>query len=102
MMNAVKSNSTSPAGLARSGAVLLQKYEEVLRRHGDTALGAHWPNDADRKVRLKVMLDVIERTAKESIVICDLGCGTGDLLGYLLKQGLDHLRYIGVDRSELA
>lgn len=81
----------------RSDDALLQHYARALQDHGDTPRGAFWPNQADLRVRFDVMLDVIKPTAAP-VVLCDLGCGTGELLGHLRERGLRNIRYIGVDR----
>ena len=38
---------------------LSRHYDACLRRHGDTAQGADWPNEADRRTRFSVMLDIL-------------------------------------------
>jgi SAM-dependent methyltransferase len=48
------------------------------------------------------MLDLIERRADTSVVLCDLGCGTGELLTHIRKRNLRHITYIGADRSAVA
>lgn len=81
---------------------LLRHYEQCLGEFGDSAAGAHWPNEHDRLTRYGVMLDVIEGECDEKIVLCDLGCGTGGLLGEIRRRGLTNIEYIGVDRSPRA
>ena len=81
---------------------LLLRYEEALRRHGDTPRGALWPNQADLRTRFDVMLDVLDRKDDEPVTLCDLGCGTGELLAHIRTRKLEHITYIGVDRSALA
>jgi SAM-dependent methyltransferase len=86
----------------RPDDLIAQRYDEVLRRHGDTALGAHWPNEADRRKRFDVMLDLLGTRRGEPGVVCDFGCGTGELLAHLRRLGLHHLDYVGADRSAVA
>ena len=81
---------------------LVEHYDRCLLQHGDTALGADWPNEQDRRTRFDVMLDVIEATSVVPLVLCDLGCGTGEFLAHIRNRGLDKIDYIGVDRSTLA
>ena len=81
--------------------VLLDYYDERLRRHGDTAAGAAWPNEADRRLRFEVMTEDL-CAAAPAPVVCDLGCGTGELLAYLRGIGRGDIGYIGADRSALA
>lgn len=82
--------------------VLLPIYDRALGQFGDTAQGALWPNAADRQLRFDVMLDVLDPTDSAPVTLCDLGCGTGELLARLRERGMTHVRYVGVDRSELA
>ena len=79
-----------------------QTYEDALLQHGDTAQGALWPDDEGRRVRFDVMLDVIERRDDEPVILCDFGCGTGELLGHIQRCGLRNIEYVGVDTSERA
>ena len=82
---------------------LLEYYDERLRRHGDTAAGAGWPNDADRRTRFAVLTEALRReSGGPAPVVCDLGCGTGELLGWLRAVGRRDIGYIGADRSTLA
>ena len=81
---------------------LLPIYDRALGQFGDTAQGALWPNEADRQLRFDVMLDLLDADDRSPIVLCDLGCGTGELLSRIRERGLSHVRYVGVDRSALA
>jgi len=45
------------------------------------------------------MLDLLESRAGKPIVLCDLGCGTGELLAHIHRRGLEDITYIGADRS---
>ena len=85
-----------------AGDILLHNYDSTLSTHGDTAQGANWPNEADRRIRFDVMLDVMAGEAAAPAVLCDLGCGTGELLAHIRKRGLCNIAYIGVDRSAAA
>ena len=82
--------------------VLLPIYDRALGQFGDTAQGALWPNEADRILRFEVMLDLLEADDRTPTVLCDLGCGTGELLARIRERGLSHVQYIGIDRSALA
>jgi dTDP-4-amino-4,6-dideoxygalactose transaminase len=79
-------------------------YDEHLAKFGDTAAGAAWPNERDRQLRFGVMCDLFRDVGLERHppVVCDLGCGTGELLRYLRERKHSSFRYIGADRSALA
>jgi dTDP-4-amino-4,6-dideoxygalactose transaminase len=81
---------------------LLAHYDQMLGRFGDTAQGAHWPNERDRQIRFDVMLDLLEGRPATPVVLVDLACGTGELLARIRARGLAHLEYVGVDRSAKA
>ena len=81
---------------------LLKLYDASLETHGDTAQGAMWPNQEDRLRRFDVMLDLITGTPGESMRLCDLACGTGELLAHIRQRGLSQLDYFGVDASHTA
>jgi dTDP-4-amino-4,6-dideoxygalactose transaminase len=86
----------------RPDDVILAHSNRALLQYGDTPQGANWPNEADRHTRFDVMLDVIAAQSKEPVVLCDLGCGTGELLSHIRERGLSHITYIGIDRSGIA
>src|SRR5580692_7306162 len=81
---------------------LLQRYDDELQHHGDTALGALWPNEEDRRTRFDVMLDVLDREKAGAVTLCDFACGTGELLAHIQRRGFENVKYIGVDRSSIA
>jgi dTDP-4-amino-4,6-dideoxygalactose transaminase len=79
---------------------ILQYYQTCLALHGDTAKGAGWPSDEDRNERFKTILDIVLSCRTGSrIVVCDLGCGTGQLLSYIRQRRLTMIDYVGIDRS---
>ena len=86
----------------RPADALVDHYDRRLIECGDTAQGAFWPNEADRLTRFDVMLDVIQGDAGRRVVLCDLGCGTGELLAHIRNRGLNAIDYIGADRSRIA
>jgi dTDP-4-amino-4,6-dideoxygalactose transaminase len=82
------------------GDAILAYYRDCLARHGDTARGAAWPNEVDRRTRFDTILDMLlSASADERIALCDLGCGSGELLSHIRERGLTMIDYVGVDRS---
>ena len=69
---------------------------------GDDAQGASWLNEDSRRARFDVMLDLIESRPHIPVVLCDLGCGTGELLTHIRERKLRDITYIGADRSAVA
>lgn len=94
--------SPETPAISRPEDVMLEHYDAALARHGDTPQGALWPNAADRNTRFDVMLDLLADQAGGPVVLCDLGCGTGELLKRIHERGLSHIDYLGVDRSRSA
>jgi len=72
--------------------------EEWLTKYGDNALGVGWPR-ADAEVRYRVMLDLV-RPSSSPVTLLDFGCGASHLYEYILKNGIDWIRYSGLDLSE--
>lgn len=82
---------------------LRERYDDGLRRFGDNFAGLFYPNEADRLTRFDVMLDLIERENEHApVVLCDFGCGTGDLLAHIRRRSMQNITYIGVDISPVA
>ena len=72
---------------------ILQHYQNCLDQHGDTPLGADWPNAQDIAKRYTVMAEIIR---EPEFSLLDYGCGTGDFYAYLQKcMGMSD--YVGVD-----
>lgn len=67
-----------------------KKYEEILKKFGDTHEGVYWPNYKDTLVRHQVMIEVLQKHLDEGkqISILDFGCGAGHFLEFLLGQKL--------------
>lgn len=84
-------------------ACLHEYYSQRLSVHGDTAQGADWPDEAGRLVRFDVGLDIIQQAAAGAqVVLCDLGCGTGELYRRIRERAFGNIAYVGLDRSPAA
>lgn len=84
-----------------SPAEIAEYYDRLLGQHGDTALGAGWPNERDRQTRFGVMRDLVWRGGAIGS-LCDVACGTGAFLTHLQDHGAQPARYLGVDLSAKA
>jgi SAM-dependent methyltransferase len=78
---------------------IVEHYEGCLACHGDSHLGVDWPRPDDAETRYGVMLGVI-RPGDEGPSLLDFGCGAGHLYESMLRRGIDHVRYSGLDLSE--
>lgn len=83
----------------RSEDILLNLFESALKEFGDTPQGALWPNEQDRITRFRVMLGLLDTRSAGPVSLCDLACGTGELLRYINDQGLEGIDYFGADIS---
>lgn len=82
--------------------VVRRHCDEALLKHGDTYKGALWPSDEGRTTRFDVMLDVMTARPTKPTVLCDFACGTAALLSRIKERNIQHVEYVGVDRSPLA
>ncbi len=87
----------------KAGAALLRYYDERLATYGDTPQGAGWPNVADRLTRFTVLLEIVDHLSPPGhVTLCDLACGTGELLRVVQAQARTNIGYLGVDLSDHA
>jgi SAM-dependent methyltransferase len=68
-------------------------YGELFRRYGANHQAVQWSSRETQERRFAVLCDVIGAT--DSVI--DLGCGLGDLLGYLRQSRGFQGRYLGLD-----
>jgi dTDP-4-amino-4,6-dideoxygalactose transaminase len=88
--------------MGNSYRTIVEHYDACLTRFGDTAQGADWPNEEDRRTRFAVMLDILAADPAERVDLLDFGCGTGELLRHARERVKPRVGYRGIDLSELA
>lgn len=59
-------------------------YNQNISNFGLTSQGVGWKNEAAQLVRFEQLIKILDPTKNSSIN--DLGCGTGDLIPFLLKN----------------
>jgi SAM-dependent methyltransferase len=74
-------------------------YRNALSRYGDNAEGVHWNSTQSQQVRFAALREFLPAHLSD-IVLADVGCGFGDLHGFLTAQGQLPARYIGIDVVE--
>jgi hypothetical protein len=75
-------------------ASIVAAWEECLRLHGDSAPGVGWlRNDAD--LRYQVMVELLRSTS--DVTLLDFGCGASYFYEFIRRQGLEGIRYSGLD-----
>jgi SAM-dependent methyltransferase len=79
---------------------LVEACEALFVEHGDNYLGQGWTKSQENTdLRYGVMLDLMaERTSNVSLL--DFGCGTANLLRYMVEAGVEGVAYSGLDVSE--
>lgn len=69
-------------------------FTESLKTHGAyNPKSVRWERDGDQQVRFKILCEIADLSGKS---ILDLGCGVGDLYGFL-SQRFKNFEYLGVD-----
>lgn len=74
---------------------IIQWYRENLKKHGYSPKTLGWHKNR-QDIRFKVLSEI---GYLDNCSILDVGCGFGDLYGFLIKKGLD-IRYTGYDINE--
>jgi len=82
---------------------LVDYYEGLLEKHGDTHLALDWNSRESQKLRYQIFHEIFVYGKKASNVsVLDVGCGFGDLFGFLKAKGLlsrHKINYTGYDIS---
>ena len=85
-----------PRGLdPESRRRVVDAYERALRKHGPTVKALKWADDHSQQERFRLIAAV---GPWDGASVADVGCGLGDLFGYLRAAGHD-VRYTGYDLS---
>ncbi len=69
-------------------------YEEFLAEHNDDARKVAWRTKFDQELRFENLLEALDDNGPFSVL--DVGCGLGDLFGYLRTTGRE-ADYLGID-----
>lgn len=72
-------------------------YNDKVSRHGESIESVGWGTQEDQYLRFAVLLRGLDPRGK---TILDVGCGKGDLVGYLQQFYGDSFQYVGVDLSD--
>lgn len=72
---------------------VIAHYDGLLSRHGQSHRSLYWGSAASQQLRFQVLSEVGDL---RGAVVLDVGCGLGDLNGYLCEKGMD-VRYTGWD-----
>lgn len=95
-VEAVASNDDSEA-LAPHVEQAREYYAQCLKLE-EPARQVSWRSRHDQELRFENLLEAIdERGLGRGFSVLDVGCGLGDLWGYLRRSGREVTRYLGVD-----
>ena len=71
-------------------------YDERLKRYGEDVRAVGWPSIEQQQLRFSILVDGLD--LKESRTL-DVGCGFGDLAGFIWKSWPNCREYTGIDVS---
>jgi SAM-dependent methyltransferase len=80
---------------AASRERIVSTYERALRKHGPGVRALKWADERSQQERFRLIAAV---GPWEGATVADVGCGLGDLFGFLREAGHD-IRYAGYDLS---
>lgn len=84
----------SKSGKPDPSSELCAHYQSLFHRYGTTHDAVQWSSVRSQQRRFKVLADVVDQDSR----ILDVGCGLGDLLGYLRQHHGFVGQYEGVDQ----
>jgi len=73
---------------------LIKIYNDKAKNYGEDIRALGWNSIRSQEIRFKVLMEIGD-LQKRSIL--DIGCGFGDLYGYLLKKRTGFKKYLGID-----
>ena len=73
--------------------IVSEHYEPLLKKYSRGHKILDWESQMSQVIRFEVLSSNVELSGKK---LLDVGCGTGDLFGYFINQGLD-VDYYGID-----
>ncbi len=71
-------------------------YEDLLDKYGDHYLSLDWKAPDSQRIRYSIFEDLINMFSAGKFSLLDVGCGFGDLYGFLKERNYD-VDYTGVD-----
>jgi SAM-dependent methyltransferase len=74
-------------------------YHQAMNQHGITAGGVHWNSRYTQECRFDALRTLLPADLS-TITLVDVGCGFGDLMLYLARNGDQPAHYLGVDTLE--
>ena len=75
----------------------LTPYREAQREHGADFKATLWAHRKSQRIRFRALSRAIDFRGRR---LLDAGSGLGDFAQYLLDQGVEYDRYVGVDGIE--
>ena len=75
---------------------IIQRYNENLKKYGYSPKTLEWFKNRQH-IRFKALSEIGDL---DTCSILDVGCGFGDLYGFLIKRGFKNITYTGYDINE--
>ena len=79
----------------------IEYFEGLLAKHGENYLALDWNSPESQKLRYEILIDILVYGRKSAkISLLDVGCGLGDLYGFLKKEkylSRNKINYTGLD-----
>ena len=72
-------------------------YDGKIKQFGTTSKGVDWNGEESQILRFKQVLKIVEVNNGSLI---DIGCGYGAMFTFMKNNGLDLVKYLGIDISE--
>jgi len=76
--------------------LMIKRHAHSFHQHGYAPNALFWSSRGIQKIRFKALAEI---GIKENDSLLDVGCGFGDLYGWLKAHSL-HLNYTGIDLSQ--
>ena len=83
------------AGMEALKRALVAHYERQLERHGPSAAGMDWKDEASQRLRFRVLALICDLRGRS---VAEVGCGAGHLVDHLQEHSIA-AEYCGFDLS---
>jgi SAM-dependent methyltransferase len=74
-----------------------QFYGTLYAQHGTSCRALSFSSADTQRVRFAALARVLPQDPRDGLSVLDVGCGFGDLYGFLREAGFSGVRYTGID-----
>jgi len=72
-------------------------YTSLFQQHGPSCRSLSFSSAGTQQIRFGALIPVLPENRDQAFTLLDVGCGFGDLYGYLREAGYTNVRYTGLD-----